>query len=616
MTDSEKKTALNSFDDFVNLVGQLLSEEMHASWDDFVDHVQNVVKEKYQSSMSTCQLDTMYFNVLESLGGGDEHITLESLGGTEGLAGVLDQARKRSAHCEQLISDSLDRNDLFIHLKGNRTARPKERFLKLKKERDSFVVLGTGGQGFVLYGELTGLPYEVLERFHELMLSRLDDEVAEARKTTEEVTAGIRKHGEKASELRKAIVKTWKDVFEKAGYLFDQDRHFGSKVAVKVFPQKSLSSVGGFEKESTFIGWPDPHIMPILAQSASEKGISVVIMPYVDTANRVNAAQINRMHSVGDVIDILIKLCSAMGKIHEEGLVHRDIKPENIFIVREKRIEDASKMVLRPILTDFGLAIVPEYTAYSISNSVKGTPRYLPPEQAIDAKRAQPQSDMYSLALWAYELLAGNTYNPKRENFAALINRLWSMARGEIKHKAPVPSAVAHNIVSNELERTEYKGIFAWFKKRAFRKKRYNQLDGVEKILARMLVTQNATPVLGSFAKHPEYKEMYRSKGRLEYVDLKDHQNQGHKEAFIKKMVELRYKDMEQVVADLRRVAKGASPRTPDYRKQIFTKVRKKGTIRPLIKAAAVLTVIGVGILFCKGYMNRVIDFIASVLKH
>jgi len=615
MADMKKKASLNTFDDFANLVGQLISEEMHSSWDDFVNHVQKIVEEKYNPSISTFQLDSLYFNVLGSLGGGDEQITLESMGGQEGLCNILQEARKRSFHCERMISDSLDRNDLFIHKKGERAARPQERFLQFAKKNDSLVVLGTGGQGFVLYGQLKSLPYEVLEQFHELMTARLDPEDRKGRKTTEQVTQGVRKYGEKASKLHKSILNTWKTVFEKNGYVFDRDRHFGRKVAVKVFPQKTLSSVGGGEKESTFIGWPDPHIMPILAQGTSEKGISIVIMPFIDVANRVNAAQINRMHSIDDVIDILAKLCRALGKIHQEGLVHRDIKPENIFIVRENSLADSSKTVLRPILTDFGLAIVPEYTAYSISNSVKGTPRYLPPEQAIDAKRAQPQSDMYSLALWAYELLAGDTYNPRQENFAALINRLWSMARGDIQHKPPALSAVKYNIVRNELERTGFGGLFGRFRKRAFRKKRSAQLDGLEKILARMLITQDATPVLGRFSKHPEYKELFRSKGRIEYVDLKDRQNQGHKETFIKKMVELRYPDMDVLVKDLRKVKKGGIPRTPDYRRQLFTKVPKKGSLHPLIKGAAVITIIASGVLFAAGYWDEVIEFLSNLLK-
>ena len=109
MAAKSTKSQLNTFDDFVNLVSQLVSEEMHSSWDGLINHVQEVVEKKYNTSRSTFRLDSMYWNVLGSLGGDTEgHITLEALGGETGLANILNEAQKRSMHCEQMISESLE----------------------------------------------------------------------------------------------------------------------------------------------------------------------------------------------------------------------------------------------------------------------------------------------------------------------------------------------------------------------------------------------------------------------------------------------------------------------------------------------------------------------------
>ena len=122
-----------------------------------------------------------------------------------------------------------------------------------------------------------------MEQFYAMLLSREAPEKQELdRKKTAQMLKGVRSHKDKATKLRKAVIDKWKEIFEREGYVFDSKKHFGRDVAVKVFPQKVLSTQTGFEKESKFIGWPNPHIMPIFAKATSKNGISVVVMPYID----------------------------------------------------------------------------------------------------------------------------------------------------------------------------------------------------------------------------------------------------------------------------------------------------------------------------------------------
>jgi CheY-like chemotaxis protein len=91
--------------------------------------------------------------------------------------------------------------------------------------------------------------------------------------------------------------------------------------------------------------------------------------------------------------------CSGLHAAHRLGVVHRDIKPENLFLIR------GSNEVK---ITDFGIARMPEgNAAASIEGMVLGTPAYLSPEQITGSGPTTPRSDIYSMGVVAWELLAG-----------------------------------------------------------------------------------------------------------------------------------------------------------------------------------------------------------------
>src|SRR5262249_20862599 len=80
---------------------------------------------------------------------------------------------------------------------------------------------------------------------------------------------------------------------------------------------------------------------------------------------------------------------------HSKGIIHRDIKPSNIMILPDGR----------PKIMDFGVAHFTSTTVTS-SGELVGSPSYMAPEQ-ITSSQASPRTDLFSLAVVAYEMLTG-----------------------------------------------------------------------------------------------------------------------------------------------------------------------------------------------------------------
>jgi serine/threonine protein kinase len=107
-----------------------------------------------------------------------------------------------------------------------------------------------------------------------------------------------------------------------------------------------------------------------------------------------------------EVVDWMRQLALALDKAHKEGIVHRDLKPENVFLAEREGQPPIIKVL------DFGVA----KTAFetdghaTATGQILGTPRYMAPEQATDAKQITAAADRFALGLIAFRLLSGRHY--------------------------------------------------------------------------------------------------------------------------------------------------------------------------------------------------------------
>jgi serine/threonine protein kinase len=125
------------------------------------------------------------------------------------------------------------------------------------------------------------------------------------------------------------------------------------------------------------------------------------------------------------VLDIIRQSATALDYAHSKGVVHRDIKPSNILLGNDGVVK----------LVDFGLAKLATASKLTQTGSAVGTPHYMSAEQ-IDGDRVEPQSDQYSLAVCAYEMITGA--KPfTGESLQALFNRILNslpVAASQVNH--------------------------------------------------------------------------------------------------------------------------------------------------------------------------------------
>ena len=151
-------------------------------------------------------------------------------------------------------------------------------------------------------------------------------------------------------------------------------------------------------------GLRSPHVVQIF-----DYGVEADT-PYIAMERLEGESLAERLRRVGrlepaKVMAIVAQVGRAVSKAHDRGIVHRDLKPDNIFIVEDEDTE------LCKVL-DFGIAkVLPGETtleADTRSSAMLGTPYYMSPEQAIDASEVDGRSDLWSLAVIAFECLVGS----------------------------------------------------------------------------------------------------------------------------------------------------------------------------------------------------------------
>jgi predicted ATPase len=180
-----------------------------------------------------------------------------------------------------------------------------------------------------------------------------------------------------------------------------RDQLTGQPIAIKwlktELAERHLDLIARFVREGAVLRrLSHPNIVGIL-DTFEHAGRYAIVMEYVpggslrtllDTAGRLLLSQ---------VLTLGLELADALSRAHHLGIIHRDLKPENVLLAADGT----------PRLTDFGLARwEQDVTTLTQSGTLFGSPAYMSPE-AIRGEELDGRSDIWSLGVVLYELLAG-----------------------------------------------------------------------------------------------------------------------------------------------------------------------------------------------------------------
>jgi eukaryotic-like serine/threonine-protein kinase len=182
----------------------------------------------------------------------------------------------------------------------------------------------------------------------------------------------------------------------------------GRHVAIKVMHRelaRVASIVERFAREAVIAArLRHPNLVSVLDVGKTPDGLPMIVLELAP--GRKLSHVIDGPLPRERVIDLVKQLLRGLDHAHSAGLIHRDLKPDNILV---ELAPDGSEI---PRIVDFGIAVTCNRDdsiagrRLTDANTVIGTPFYMSPEQAR-GKELDPRSDLFSLGVIMYELLAG-----------------------------------------------------------------------------------------------------------------------------------------------------------------------------------------------------------------
>lgn len=183
----------------------------------------------------------------------------------------------------------------------------------------------------------------------------------------------------------------------------------GDQVAVKFLRAELVRSserVSRFMREAqAAVKIRSDHVIRIIDVDTAEGGHPFIAMDLLegeDLAQRVARGRL----PVAEAVEILLQACDAVAAAHRAHVIHRDLKPANLFLTRRPNGDPVVKVL------DFGISKFTEDEGLMTgvvtrTSSMLGSPTYMSPEQLRSSRDVDERTDVWSIGVIAYELIAG-----------------------------------------------------------------------------------------------------------------------------------------------------------------------------------------------------------------
>ena len=290
-------------------------------------------------------------------------------------------------------------------------------------------------------------------------------------------------------------------------YMAEQEEPIRRRVALKVIKlgMDTKQVVARFEAERQALAMMDhSNIAKVFDAGTTDKGRPFFVMELVRGIRITDYCDENQLTTEAR-LQLFISVCQAVQHAHQKGIIHRDLKPSNILVTLHDGVP-VSKVI------DFGIAKAIEQkltdkTLFTELHHFIGTPAYISPEQAeVSGLDIDTRSDIYSLGVLLYELLAGSTPFDTQELLASGLDAM----RKTIREKEPPrPSTRVATLGIDQLTTTakrrgadtskllpQLKGDLDWIVMKCLEKDRTRRYDTANGLAADLKRHLNNEPVV------------------------------------------------------------------------------------------------------------------------
>jgi serine/threonine protein kinase len=226
----------------------------------------------------------------------------------------------------------------------------------------------------------------------------------------------------------------------------------GRQSAIKVLHPamaRDAEAIGRFNREAANASRIDhPNVAAIYDFGETHDGLLYLAMQYIEGETLTQIMKAGGALPPFRASDITRQAAEGLYAAHAMGIVHRDLKPDNIMVSTDGDGIDSVKVV------DFGIAkATGEGSKVTRTGIVIGTPEYMSPEQ-LAGEELDGRSDLYSLALVAFNMLTGDLPFPAASTGTLVVMRLTEQPRSlaEVRPDMAWPNEV-QAVMSRALER-------------------------------------------------------------------------------------------------------------------------------------------------------------------